>query len=96
MRRKIDNHETCLKQCEYMHEKFIEIEKKHCTLEHHVCYNHISRFKNDEGKVAVIPPENCSYDWIAQFLHQIQELVTIDLRNECYNKRVHLKSKTKS
>ena len=72
-----------------MSQKFVELEIKHCTLKHHIFYNHIDKFKYDKEEVTVIPPEHCSYDWIAQFLHQKPEEVKIKLYNKFYNKMAY-------
>ena len=89
------NHETRLKQCESMDQNFIEIQKNHRALKHHICYNHIDRLKYDEEEVAVVPPRYYSYNWMPKFLHQLPEIVTIESHNKYYNKMSHLKSKTK-
>ena len=96
MSRKRGYHEIFFKQYESMHQKLTEIESKNYILKHHICYNHIDRFKHYEEEVAVVPPECYSLNWIEQFLYQIPELVTIKLHNEDHDKMVHLKYKIKS
>ena len=76
-----------------MHQNSIEIENKYCTLKHNIYYNYIDSFKHDEDEVIMIPPKYYSYNWIPQFLHQIPELATIELHNECYYKIVYLNPK---
>ena len=84
-----------MKYCESIHQKFIEIENKHRTIEHNICYSHIERLKHDEEEVTVIPTKCYSYYWTPQFLHKLPEVATIKSDNKNYNKIAHLKSKTK-